>query len=227
MLYLDNVSKVYKYSSYSSVNNITLNIDKGEFISVVGYSGAGKTTLLKLILGEIKPTSGTVFFNSSDISKFNQKQLNQYRRNIGIIFQDFRLIENKTVYENVAFAMYAAGKPEVDVKKDVPHVLKLVGLWSKKNSFPKELSGGEQQRVAIARAIVNNPDIIIADEPTGNLDPINSVDIVNILRKINSFGTTVILATHDKNIVNTLRKRVITIDNGKIVRDDKDGAFVL
>ena len=227
MLYLDNVSKIYKYASYDSVSNITLSIDKGEFVSIVGYSGAGKTTLLKLILGEIKATSGTVYFNSVDISKLSAKELNQYRRNIGVIFQDFRLINNKTVYENVAFAMYAAGKPEVDVKKDVPHVLKLVGLWDKKDSFPKELSGGEKQRVAIARAIVNNPDIIIADEPTGNLDPVNAADIINILRKINSFGTTIILATHDKSIVNTLRKRVITIEGGRITRDDKDGTFVL
>ena len=227
MLYIDKVSKIYDNNSEETIRDVILNINKGEFISIVGYSGAGKTTLLRLILGEIKPTEGHVFFDATDISKLNQKQLNHYRRNIGVIFQDYRLIPNKTVYENIAFAMYASGKPEQDVKIDVPHVLKLVGLLEKKDFFPKELSGGEKQRIAIARAIVNNPELIIADEPTGNLDPINAMDIINILQKINSFGTTVILATHDKGIVNTLRKRVITIDNGKITKDDKDGVFIL
>ncbi|MCK5588849.1 MAG: cell division ATP-binding protein FtsE [Candidatus Pacebacteria bacterium] len=226
MLYLDNVSKSYDYGK-KTIREITLSIDRGEFVSIVGYSGAGKTTLLKLVLGEIKTTSGQVYFDSTNITKLNHIQLNKYRRNIGVIFQDFRLIANKTVFENVAFAMHAAGKSEIDVEKDVPHVLKLVGLWEKRNAFPNELSGGEKQRVAIARAIVNNPDLIIADEPTGNLDPVNAVDIVDILKKVNSFGTTVILATHDKGIVNTLRKRVVTIDRGKITRDDKDGTFIL
>ncbi len=226
MIYLDSVSKIYK-SGEECLRSITLNIEKGEFVSVVGFSGAGKTTLLKLILGEIKPTNGSVYFNSVNISELSARQLNKYRRNIGVVFQDFRLISNKNVYENVAFAMQAAGKPEADVKKDVPHVLKLVGLEKRTKAFPNELSGGEKQRVAIARAIVNNPDLIIADEPTGNLDPINTLDIIDILKKINSFGTTVILATHDKSIVNTLRKRVITIDNVEIIKDDREGSFVL
>jgi cell division transport system ATP-binding protein len=226
MIYIDNVTKIYK-NGEESLKSVTLNIDKGEFLSIVGYSGAGKTTLLRLILGEIKPTSGAVYFNSVNISKLSQAKLNKYRRNIGVIFQDFRLISNKNVYENVAFAMQAAGKEEEDVKKDVPHVLKLVGLESKHNSFPQELSGGEKQRVAIARAIVNNPEVIIADEPTGNLDPINTADIIDLLKKINSFGTTVILTTHDKSIVNTLRRRVVTIDKGVITRDDKEGTFIL
>ncbi len=226
MLYLDSVEKVYS-NGEQSIKGVSLSIERGEFVSLVGYSGAGKTTLLKMILGEIRATKGHVYFDSVDITDLKRNKMNQYRRNIGVVFQDYRLISNKTVYENVSFAMEAAGKPSVEVKKDVPHVLKLVGLWDKRESFPAELSGGEKQRVAIARAIVNNPDLIIADEPTGNLDPINTVDIINILKKVNSFGTTVILATHNKSIVNTLRKRVVTINNGKIIRDDKDGTFVL
>lgn len=209
------------------MKNVTLNIDRGEFVSIVGFSGAGKTTLLRLILGELKPSSGSIFFDSINISKLKQRQLNKYRRNIGVIFQDFRLISNKTVYENVAFAMEAAGKRDEDIAKDVPHVLKLVGLSDKSDNFPDELSGGESQRTAIARAIVNNPDVIIADEPTGNLDPINTSDIIELLKKINNFGTTIILTTHDKSIVNSLKKRVVTLDRGVVVRDDKEGTFVL
>lgn len=226
MIYIDGVTKNYKKGD-ESLKDVTLNIDKGEFLSIVGFSGAGKTTLLKMMLGEIKPTKGSVYFDSVNITKLSQSQLNKHRRNIGTIFQDFRLISNKTVFENVAFAMQAAGKAEKDVQKDVPHVLKLVGLAEKTERFPNELSGGEQQRVSIARAIVNNPDVIIADEPTGNLDPINTKDIIDILVKINGFGTTVILTTHDKGIVNTLRRRVVTIDNGVITRDDKEGTFIL
>ncbi len=226
MIYLDGVTKIYK-TGEESLRDVTLNIDKGEFVSIVGYSGAGKTTLLKLLLGEIKPTKGAVYFDSVNISKLSARMLNKHRRNIGTIFQDFRLISNKNIFENVAFAMQAAGKPEKDILKDVPHVLKLVGLEDKHKSFPKELSGGEQQRAAIARAIVNNPEVIIADEPTGNLDPINTMDIIEILKKINTFGTTIILTTHDKSIVNTLRRRVVTLDKGVITKDDKEGTFVL
>lgn len=226
MIYIDGVTKIYK-NGEKSLKDVTLNIDRGEFLSVVGFSGAGKTTLLKMLLGEIKPTQGSIYFDSVNITKLSQGQLNKHRRNIGTIFQNFRLIKNKTVFENVAFAMQAAGKPEKDVLKDVPHVLKLVGLGEKTKRFPNELSGGEQQRVSIARAIVNNPDVIIADEPTGNLDPINTKDIIDILLKINGFGTTVILTTHDKGIVNTLRRRVVTIDEGIITRDDKEGTFIL
>ncbi len=226
MIYLDNITKIYK-NGEESLRSVSLNIDKGEFVSLVGFSGAGKTTLLKMILGEIKPSSGRVYFNSVNISSLSNREMNLYRRNIGVIFQDFRLIKRKNVYENVAFAMQAAGKREEDIREDVPHVLRLVGLEHKENSFPNELSGGEKQRVAIARAIVNNPELIIADEPTGNLDPINTVDIIELLKKINSFNTTVILATHDKSIVNTLRKRVITLDKGIIIRDDKEGTYVL
>jgi len=226
MIYLDNVTKIYKDDIYA-LRDVNLNINKGEFVSIVGFSGAGKTTLTEMILGEIKPDKGSIFFNSVDISKLNQRDLNKHRRNIGTIFQDYRLISNKTVYENVAFAMEAAGKLEKDIEADVPHVLKLVGLLDKKDAFPDELSGGEKQRVSIARAIVNNPDLIIADEPTGNLDPLNTADVIDILKKINSFGTTIILTTHDKSIVNGLRKRVITLEGGRIIKDDKEGTFVL
>lgn len=226
MLYFDSVSKIYKKKDHSLVD-INLNIEKGEFVSIVGSSGSGKTTLLKLILGEIKATEGNVYFNSRDISRFSQKKLNRYRRKVGAIFQEFRLISNKNVYENVAFSMEVAGKSEKQLKKDVPHVLKLVRLEKKQKSFPKELSGGEKQRVAIARAIVNNPDIIIADEPTGNLDPVNTRDIIEILKKINSFGTTVILTTHNKEVVDSLKKRVITLDEGSIVRDNTKGTFII
>ncbi len=226
MLYFDEVTKIYSNGTVG-LKDVSVSIEKGEFVSVVGYSGAGKSTFLKLILGELKPTKGTVFFNSVNVSKLKPRELNKYRRNIGVIFQDFRLISNKTVFENVAFAMESAGKNEKDVRRDVPHVLELVGLNNKKHAFPNELSGGEKQRVAIARAIVNSPDLIIADEPTGNLDPINAVDIIEILKKINSFNTTVVLATHNKNIVNDLKKRVITISNGKIIRDNKGGEFIL
>ena len=226
MIYLDGVTKVYK-NGEESLNDVTLSIDRGEFLSVVGYSGVGKTTLLKLILGEEKPTKGSVYFDSINISKLSQRERNKHRRNIGVIFQDFRLISNKNVFENVAFTLQASGVEEEVVLRDVPHVLDLVGLGRKAKSFPDELSGGEKQRVAIARAIVNNPDVIIADEPTGNLDPINTKDIIEILKKINSFGTTILLTTHDKGIVNTLRKRVVTIDSGSVTRDDKEGTYVL
>ncbi len=226
MIYLDNISKVYT-SGEESLSEVNINIDKGEFVCIVGYSGAGKTTLMKIILGEVKPTSGNIYFDSEDVSLLSKKNINKHRRRIGTIFQDFRLLPKKSVYENIAFAMEAAGKKEEDIKKDVPHVLKLVGLSDKEERFPNELSGGEKQRVAIARAIVNNPDLIIADEPTGNLDPINSSDIIEILKKINEIGTTVILTTHEKNIVNDLGKRVITLDRGKVTRDDKKGTFVL
>lgn len=226
MIYLDNVSKKYR-SGVQALKNINLDIKKGEFVSIVGFSGSGKTTLTRLILGELQPEGGKTFFNSMNIAELKQAELNKHRRNIGTIFQDYRLISNKTVYENIAFAMEVAGKEIQDIETDVPHVLKLVGLLKKTNSFPDELSGGEKQRTAIARAIVNNPDLIIADEPTGNLDPLNTADVIDILKKINSFGTTVILTTHDKEIVNGLRKRVITISSGIITKDDQKGAFIL
>jgi cell division transport system ATP-binding protein len=191
----------------------------------VGQSGAGKTTLLKMILAEERPSAGCVYFDSVNIHKLRPKAINHLRRRIGAIFQDFRLLPHKTAYENISFAMEVAGRTDEEIVADVPHVLELVGLGNKMESFPGQLSGGEKQRVAIARAIVNHPDIIIADEPTGNLDPVNTHDIVQILKKIHDLGTTVILTTHNKGIIDSLGKRVLTMDEGRIVRDDKRGKY--
>ncbi len=226
MIYFDRVTKKYN-GGLPAVDDVTLSIDPGEFVSIVGHSGAGKTTLLKMLFAEIFPSEGTVYFGSREISDLSEKELLGLRRSIGTIFQDFRLLPTKTVYENIAFAMEVAGKPDEDIQADVPHVLDLVGLSEKMWNFPKELSGGEQQRVAIARAIVNQPDVLIADEPTGNLDPINTHDVVEILRKVNSLGTTVLLTTHNKNVVDSVGRRVITLENGRVIRDDKQGKYIL
>jgi cell division transport system ATP-binding protein len=226
MIYFNNVSKTY-WGDEPSLDTVNLTINAGEFVSIVGHSGAGKTTLIKLILAEEKPTEGTVFFESLDIHKLSANEMIKFRRKIGTVFQDFRLLPNKTAYENIAFAMEAAGKTDEEIQADVPHVLDLVDLSSKMMHFPHQLSGGEKQRLAIARAIINQPDIIIADEPTGNLDPINTYEVVQILKKINDLGTTVILTTHNRGVVEHVGKRVITLDKGKIVRDDKDGKYVI
>lgn len=226
MIYFDQVSKLYS-SGQAALDNVTLSIAPKEFVSIVGHSGAGKTTLLKMLLAEDAPTEGGVFFESSDINNFKKTELNNFRRRIGTVFQDFRLLPNKTAYENIAFAMEASGRTDDEISSDVPHVLELVDLSDKMWNFPRELSGGERQRVAIARAIVNQPDIIIADEPTGNLDPINTYDIVQILKKINDIGTMVILTTHNKGVVDSVGGRVITMDSGRIIRDDKKGKYSL
>ena len=226
MIYFDKVSKIYNEDSIA-LKDINLTIHPKEFVSIVGHSGAGKTTLLKMILAEEKPSEGTVFFESMNVHSLKKNELNKIRRRIGTIFQDFRLLSNKNTYENIAFAMEAAGRTDDEIAADVPHVLELVDLSSKAFSFPHELSGGEKQRVAIARAIVNQPDIIIADEPTGNLDPINTQEIIKILKKINDLGTTIILTTHNKGVVDSLGRRVLSMEAGKIVRDDKDGRYVL
>jgi cell division transport system ATP-binding protein len=226
MIYFDNVSKIYDDRSIG-LEEVTLKIEPSEFVSVVGHSGAGKTTLLKMILAEEKPTSGTVFFESTNIHSINKKHMPDYRRKIGVIFQDFRLLPNKTAYENIAFAMEVAGRDEEEIQADVSHVLELVGLERKMWSFPHQLSGGEKQRVAIARAIVNQPDLIIADEPTGNLDPINTFEVIQLFKKINDLGTTVVLTTHNKGVIDSLKKRVISMEDGKIVRDDPKGHYTL
>lgn len=226
MLYFDRVSKEYDDGN-KVLDGISLTINQGELVSIVGHSGAGKTTLVKLLLAEEFPTEGAVSFNSDNISELRGRDMTNYRRKIGVVFQDFRLIPNKTAYENVAFAMEAAGKHDDDIAEDVPHVLDLVDLKTKMHHFPHQLSGGEQQRVAIARAIINRPEIIIADEPTGNLDPLNTYDIVQILKKINDLGTTVILTTHNKGIVDNLGRRVITMEDGRVTRDQKSGKFTL
>lgn len=225
MIYFNNVTK--KYSDNVCLEDINITISQGEFVSIVGHSGAGKTTLTKLILAEEDPSKGSIFFDSTDITKLTSKELTKLRRKIGTVFQDFRLLPNKTVYENIAFAMEAVDKDEDEIKEDVPRVLELVGLKGKENNFPHQLSGGEKQRLAIARAIITQPDIIIADEPTGNLDPINTNDVVNLLKKINELGTTVILTTHNRTVIDQVKKRVITLENGRVVRDDKDGKYML
>jgi len=226
MVYFDKVSKIYSPTSFA-LDDVSFSIEPQEFISLVGQSGAGKTTLLKLLLAEEKPTSGKIFFESQDVHALSKSALPLLRRRIGCVFQDFRLLPSKTAYENIAFAMEAAGRTDEDINSNVSQVLEVVGLMDKSWHFPHELSGGEKQRVAIARAIVNQPDLIVADEPTGNLDPLNTREIMEVLKKINEIGTTVLLATHNKDVVNALGKRVITIEKGKIIRDDKGGRYVL
>ncbi|MEJ0053970.1 MAG: cell division ATP-binding protein FtsE [bacterium] len=226
MIYFDKVTKIYN-GSEPALEDITLSIAPKEFVSIVGHSGAGKTTLLKMLLAEEKPTDGSIFFESIDVHALPSAALHHYRRKIGVVFQDFRLIPTKTAYENIAFAMEAAGRPDDEIASDVPYILELVDLANKANHFPSQLSGGEKQRVAIGRAIVNQPELIVADEPTGNLDPINTYEIVEILKKINELGTTVVITTHNKGVVDAVGKRVVTMDRGKVVRDDPQGAYVL
>ncbi len=226
MIYFDRVSKIYQ-DNFAALDDVSFAVEQGEFVSVVGHSGAGKTTLLKLILAEERPTGGQVFFHSTNIHDLDRGTIPSLRRKIGSIFQDFRLLPNKTAYENIAFTMEAAGRSDEEIASDVPHVLELVGLENKYANFPHELSGGEKQRLAIARAIVNQPDLLIADEPTGNLDPLNALEVVKIFKKINDIGTTVIFTTHNKGIIDELGRRVITLENGRIVRDDKQGKYVI
>ena len=226
MIYFDKVSKTYEDET-QALKSISLKIEPHEFVSIVGHSGAGKTTLIKMLLAEEYPTDGHVYFESTDIHDLKRGDINKLRRRIGTIFQDFRLLPYKTVFENIAFAMEAAGRTDEEIAEDVPYVLELVDLTHKAYNFPRELSGGEKQRVAIARAIVNRPDVIVADEPTGNLDPINTFDIVQIFKKINDLGTTVILTTHNKGVVEEIGRRVVTMEDGKIVRDDPGGKYVL
>jgi cell division transport system ATP-binding protein len=227
MIYFDNVSKLYSDGRSAALQEVTFQVAPKEFVSVVGHSGAGKTTLLKMIIAEDKPSHGQVFFESLDVHRIPRTKLPNYRRKIGTIFQDFKLLPHKTAYENVAFAMEANARPDDEIAENVPHALSLVDLDDKAWNFPSELSGGEKQRVAIARAIVNQPDIIIADEPTGNLDPIATYEVVQILRKINDLGTTVIMTTHNKGVIDEIERRVITMDDGRIVRDDSTGKYVL
>ncbi len=226
MIYFDRVTKLYRDGT-PALSDVTLSIAPKEFVSIVGHSGAGKTTLLKLLLAEDKPSEGSVFFESVDVNSLPKSALHHYRRKIGMVFQDFRLIPNKTAYENIAFAMEAGGRHEDEIASDVPHILELVDLASKANHFPNQLSGGEQQRVAIGRAIINQPDVIVADEPTGNLDPINTYEIVDILKKIHELGTTVLITTHNKGVVDALGQRVVTMDRGRITRDDAQGRYML
>lgn len=224
MIELQNVSKVYSNGAIG-LNNISLHIQKGEFVFITGNSGSGKSTFLKLLFKEIDPNHGKIIINKRDITKLSRKQIPYLRRDLGMVFQDFRLLPNKTVYENVAFAMQIVGASARDIRRNVPIVLGLVGLARKARCYPNELSGGEQQRTALARAIVNNNPILIADEPTGNLDPATSWEIMNCLQDINKRGVTVIMATHEREIVNALKKRVIEISNGEISKDVQEGGY--
>lgn len=226
MIYYDKVTKIYPDKSVA-LEGVSFGVEPKEFVTIVGHSGAGKTTLMKMLIAEERPTEGAIFFESTDISRLNKRQMGKLRRRIGTVFQDYRLIPNKTVYENIAFAMEASGRTDSEIAADVPHVLELVDIGHKIWNFPNELSGGERQRVAIARAIVNQPDIVIADEPTGNLDPTNTFEIIRILQKINELGTTILLTTHNKGVVDTVKGRVITMEKGKVVRDDKSGKYIL
>jgi len=226
MIYFNNVTKVYNKDSVA-LDDVTFTVTAGEFLSIVGHSGAGKTTLTRMIMADDSPTDGTVFFESINVHKLKNKDLTKLRRRIGVVFQDFKLLSNKTAYENIAFSMEAVGKTDEEIKSDVPHVLELVDLGHKTLHFPNQMSGGEQQRLAIARAIINQPELIIADEPTGNLDPVNAHEVVEILKKINDLGTTIILTTHNRGVIDAVGKRVITMENGKIIRDSKDGKYVI
>ncbi|MBU3091710.1 cell division ATP-binding protein FtsE [Clostridium sp. CM028] len=224
MIQFKKVTKIYD-NNVTALSNIDITIKKGEFIFIVGPSGAGKSTFVKILLKEVEPTTGSVIINDTDITKLPRKKVPYHRRKIGVVFQDFRLIESLNIYENVAFALRATECSAKDIKKKVPYVLDLVGLSKKYMAFPHEISGGERQRVSLARAIVNNPTLLIADEPTGNLDPETALGIMDILKDINKSGTTVVMATHAKNIVDSMKKRVIAIEKGVIVRDEQRGRY--
>jgi cell division transport system ATP-binding protein len=222
---LEHVSKVYKTSTRPALENVTVEMDKGEFVFLIGASGSGKSTFLRLLLREEVPTKGRVYVANFDVARMARRRVPRLRQSIGCVFQDFRLLHNKTVAENVAFALEVIGKPRNTIRKVVPEVLELVGLEGKSNRMPHELSGGEQQRVAIARAFVNRPLMLLADEPTGNLDPDTSQDIMLLLERINRTGTTVLMATHDHSIVDSMRRRVVELDLGQVVRDDSRGVY--
>ena len=224
MIALDNVYKTYS-TGVTALNGISLRIHKGEFVFVVGTSGSGKTTFFKLLLKELEPTSGTIYMNNQNIGKLRRRKIPKMRRGIGVVFQDFRLLKDRTVYENIAFAMRVVGKPTKVIKETVPQLLSIVGLPDKADCYPKQLSGGEQQRVALARALANNPPVLLADEPTGNLDPKNAWEIMGLLEEINMRGTTVIVVTHNKEVVEKMQKRVITLSNGVIVSDESKGGY--
>jgi len=224
MILLSNVTKTYPNGS-TALDDVSFFIERGEFVFIVGPSGSGKSTLIKLLMHEETATEGQVIINNKDIGKLKRRQIPYLRRSMGVVFQDFRLLSNKTVYENVAFAMDIIGASRKEIRKQVPNVLSLVGLSHKAKSYPTQLSGGEQQRVALARALVNNPAFLIADEPTGNLNPKVAMEIMELLDNINKRGTTIIMATHAKDIVDTMKKRVIAIEEGKIVRDETRGGY--
>ena len=225
IILLENVSKSYT-AGIPALNGINLHINKGEFVFVVGDSGSGKSTLIKLLLRELVPTSGRIFVNGTDVVRLKRRKIPKFRRSLGVVFQDFRLLKDRNVYENVAFAQRIIQMPSREIRKNVPAMLSRVGLAGKYKAKPKQLSGDEQQRVALARALVNRPEILLADEPTGNLDPKNSWEIMNLLEKINNDGTTVLVVTHNREIVNAMQKRVITMKKGLIVSDEEKGGYI-
>lgn len=226
MIFFDNVSKIYNHHS-AALKNVTVKIQPREFLTLVGSSGAGKTTLLRLLTREEDPSAGKIYLDGLEVTAVDRSHLHNVRRRVGTVFQDYKLLATKTAKENVAFAMEAAGRTDAEIAEDVPQVLRLVGLEQKSDNFPHQLSGGEKQRVAIARALVNRPDVLLADEPTGNLDPIHTWEIVRLLEKINELGTTVILATHDKEIVNSINKRVVVLDHGEVISDEEQGKYLV
>lgn len=226
MIKFQNITKTYNPNAIA-LEDVSLEIGKGEFVSIVGRSGAGKTTLLKILLAEEKPTRGRVFFDGQDIRKIKKGELSQLRRRMGTIFQDYKLLSSKNAYENIAYVLEVVGAADGEISRDVFQVLEIVGLSDKARNFPKELSGGERQRVVVARALIHRPDVILADEPTGNLDPYHTHDIINLLLRINEMGTTIILATHNKGIINSLGRRVITLEKGRLIRDEEKGRFIL
>ncbi len=226
MIKFDKVTKIYPPNT-AVLQDISFEIKEGEFVSIVGKSGAGKTTLTRLILGLEEPTYGDVYFKDKNISAADPSEIQKIRRSIGCIYQDYKLLSAKTVYENVAYIMEVEGRGHGEIKKEVPKILELIGLKDKTDNFPKELSGGEQQRLSVARALVNYPKLIIADEPTGNLDPYNTYEVIYLLEKINKAGTTIILLTHDREIINKLGKRVVTLVGGRIIRDESAGRFII
>jgi len=225
MIRFENVTKVYPRSSRPALHDINLEVNRGEFVFVVGQSGSGKSTLLRLALREEQATRGTVLVAGHELGRLPHRKVPRLRREIGTVFQDFRLLPNKTVYQNVAFALQVLGRSGHAIRQVVPETLEMVGLQGKEKRLPHELSGGEQQRVAIARAFVNKPAILLADEPTGNLDPTTSLEIVRLLDRINRTGTTIVMATHDDDIVDQLRKRVVELDNGELIRDESKGVY--
>ncbi len=229
MIDFQNITKIYKTGACPiiALRDVSFSVSPGEFVSIVGRSGAGKTTLFKLLLAEEKPTSGSIYVDEADVHSLRPSQLPYFRRKMGVVFQDYKLLDSKTVYENVAYVLEVMGALEKDISKDVPKVLELTGLLERANNFPEELSGGEKQRAAIARALIHRPDVILADEPTGNLDPFHTKEIIRLLDKVNQMGTTVLLATHNQDVINALEKRVITLEEGRVIRDEQRGRFTL
>jgi len=226
MIHYRNISKIYS-GDVLALKNIDLEIENGEFVSIVGQSGTGKSTLLKLLIMEESPTTGQVIFNNRDLATLKQHEIPLHRRRIGVIFQDFKLLNQRTIFENVSFALEVAGRPGHEIRRNVSQILEIVGLSAKFSKYPGQLSGGEQQRVAIARALINHPEVLVADEPTGNLDMINTWEIIELLLRINKLGTTVLLATHNKDTVDRIARRVIAIDKGNIIRDQKEGKYMI